>query len=186
MRGDLHVPQQYCRQVLLFLPFEKRNKKIRWVKSLPCVWENRDWNQGYWIQNLHVWFLSWFFFYSLYEIFPQTQNHQCWEGGGFRSWSCFLDYQVQVAAWMPTPAVTVLLCECRDHGRRSLKTYPTWYVSCSSSSTSPHASSLPASSSTEIRFLKASFPGRAHNKSRKPSSIEAEGLMVAERVLLPF
>lgn len=34
------------------------------------------------------------------------------------------------AVWMPTRAVTVLLCAYSDHGRRSLKTYPTWCVSC--------------------------------------------------------
>lgn len=82
------------------------------------------------------------------------------------------------AAWMPTPAVTVLRCGCNDLGRRSLKTYPTWYVSCSSSSTSPPASSLPASSSTEMGFLKASYPRQGPQQVKKTFTLRPQGLMV--------
>ena len=52
------------------------------------------------------------------------------------------------AAWTPTRTATAPRCACNSTARRSFRTWRPWCASCSSSSTSPRASSPPASSST--------------------------------------
>lgn len=61
-----------------------------------------------------------------------------------------------LAAWTPTPADTAPQCGCSSIVRKSSRTWPPWWESCSSSSTNPLASSPPESSTIATASLRAS------------------------------